>query len=190
MYIYIYIFLIFTRINLSSILTRDHLQVPDPTSLAVFECCAADEGSPAVMVRKIVERLKILNSSSFNNIYERTQSCRYSAFFLHFLSKRFDKLRIDSNSRQYIIYLNAQSTKKPSIHPSIHEVLVNTVLSSIPRLGNVSIMAAFLFCSFGILGRLCLGKMPSSSFFLFEGGWGRYMCGNSRTFQKFNAGIG
>lgn len=107
MYIYIYIFLIFTRINLSSILTRDHLQVPDPTSLAVFECCAADEGSPAVMVRKIVERLKILNSSSFNNIYERTQSCRYSAFFLHFLSKRFDKLRIDSNSRQYIIYLNA-----------------------------------------------------------------------------------
>ena len=32
------------------------------------------------------------------------------------------------------------------------KVLVNTVLSSIPRLGNVSIMAAFLFCSFGILG--------------------------------------
>ncbi|CAK9057471.1 unnamed protein product [Durusdinium trenchii] len=32
------------------------------------------------------------------------------------------------------------------------KVLVNTVLSSIPRLGNVSIMAAFLFCTFGILG--------------------------------------
>jgi len=32
------------------------------------------------------------------------------------------------------------------------KVLVNTVLSSIPRLGNVSIMAAFLFVSFGIVG--------------------------------------
>ncbi|CAJ1425743.1 unnamed protein product [Effrenium voratum] len=32
------------------------------------------------------------------------------------------------------------------------KLLVNTVLSSIPRLGNVSIMAAFLFCTFGILG--------------------------------------
>lgn len=32
------------------------------------------------------------------------------------------------------------------------KVLVNTVLSSVPRLGNVTLMAAFLFVSFGILG--------------------------------------
>ena len=184
---YIYIFLIFTRINLSSILTRDHLQVPDPTSLAVFECCAADEGSPAVMVRKIVERLKILNSSSFNKIYERTQSCRYSAFFLHFLSKRFDKLRIDSNSRQYIIYLNAQSTKKPSIHPwgsGEHSLEFD------PSPWKCQHHGSFFILQLRNLRPALFGEDAIVQFFLFEGGGGRYMSGNSRTFQKFNAGIG